>query len=150
MHARDLVVPLTVVSVTSSVRDAARQLADQQAPALIIIDESGTAVGAVTATQLLRMALPGYLSQAPGLTRTYAEGSVASVIDECADRTVGSCLSGEPRTSLTVDAGSRLLEVAELMARADSPVVAVVDSSQAIVGAVTADAVMRALVQSRR
>jgi CBS domain-containing protein len=148
MDARDLVVPLPAVSVATSVRDAARLVADQHAPGLIITDESGAVLGAISTTQLLRMALPTYLSQAPGLTRSFGDSSVASLFDECADRTVGSCMSGKHATSPTIAAGSRLLEVAELMARADSPVVAVVDPPQSIVGAVTADAVMLALLQS--
>lgn len=148
MHARDLVVPLPVVSVSSSVRDAARLLADQHAPGLIVTDESGAPMGAISTTQLLRMALPAYLSQAPGLTRSFADGSVASLLGECVSRTVGSCLSRGRLPSQTVAAGSRLLEVAELMARADLPVVVVVDPPQAIIGAVTADAVMRTLMLS--
>jgi CBS domain-containing protein len=59
-----------------------------------------------------------------------------------ADRSVAEALPREKRELPVVDARATVLEIAALMARARSPLVAVVDSSGELLGAVTLDALL--------
>lgn len=93
------------------------------------------------------MAVPGYCQDDPALAR---------VVDEAADvflrglggRTVAESLPKEHWELPVVDPDATVLEVAALMARTQTPLVAVVGPDGALRGAITLDALLnRVLAQ---
>ncbi len=142
MRARDLAGPFPTVATGMQVIEAAQRMAAHNLPGLIVVDEADRPVTILPGTQVLRMALPRYCQDDPALARVIDEPSADQFLDWLAGRTVAECLPDRPAELAVVDPDATLLEIAALMARTRSPLVAVVDDAGAIVGAVTLDALL--------
>ena len=142
MRAGDIATPYPVVELTTPAIQAARLLAEQNLPGLIVVDERGHPRTILPGTQVLRMAVPGYCQDDPALARVIDESAADVFLRGLADRSVAEALPREKRELPVVDARATVLEIAALMARARSPLVAVVDSSGELLGAVTLDALL--------
>jgi CBS domain containing-hemolysin-like protein len=97
-------------------------------------------------TQVLRMAVPQYCQDDPALARVIDEAAADVFLRQLEHRTVAQCLPQERRELPVVSPDATVLEIAALMARARSPLVAVVDRKDGLLGAVTLDALMDRLV----
>jgi CBS domain-containing protein len=142
MRARDLAAPFPTVTISTQVVEAARRMATHNLPGLIVVDEADRPVTILPGTQVLRMALPRYCLDDPALARVIDEPSADQFLDRLAGRTVADCLPDRPAELAVVDPDATLLEVAALMARTRSPLVAVVDDTGTIAGAVTLDGLL--------
>ncbi len=142
MRARDLAAPFPVIVVTAPAVEAARLLARQNLPGLVVVDESGSPLAVLPGTQVLRMALPTYAVEDPTLARVVDEAAADVFIRGLDGRSVRDCLDAEHRELPVVDPGATVLEIASLMARTGTPLVAVVDEHRQILGAVTLDALL--------
>jgi CBS domain-containing protein len=148
MRARDLAVPFPIVELGTPAIEAARLLAGQDLPGLIVVDEQGRPMTILPGTQVLRMAVPGYCQDDPTLARVVDEAAADVFLRELGDRTVEQSLPREHRELPVVDPDATVLEIAALMARARSPLVAVVDHEAGLLGAVTLDVLLDRLVAS--
>jgi CBS domain-containing protein len=148
MRAHDLAAPFPIVELDTPALDAARLLASQDLPGLIVVDGRGRPFTILPGTQVLRMAVPRYCQEDPALARVVDEAAADVFLRELGDRTVAECLPTEHRELPVVDPDATVLEIAALMARARSPLVAVVDPQQGMLGAVTLDALLDRLVAS--
>jgi CBS domain-containing protein len=147
MRARDLAAPFPTVSLTTPAIEAARLLAGQDLPGLIVVDERGRPFTILPGTQVLRMAVPAYCQDDPTLARVIDEAAADVFLRGLGDRTVGQCLPREHRDLPVVAPDATVLEIAAMMARSRSPLVAVVDRGE-MLGVVTLDALLDRLVQS--
>jgi CBS domain-containing protein len=87
------------------------------------------------------MASPQYYLDDPAVARVIDEEHADRVLTELADRTVAECLPDERRELPVVGPDATVLEIAALMARARTPLVAVV-ADRRILGAITLDALL--------
>ncbi|MFI6928448.1 CBS domain-containing protein [Nonomuraea spiralis] len=136
MRARDLLADFPVVALDSPVIDAARLLVDRDLPGLIVVGDDGTPFTILPGTQVLRLAVPGYCLDDPALARVVDEGHADAFLRELDGRTVREALPERPRELPVTDPDATVLELASLMARTRSPLVAVVDDGR-LLGAVT-------------
>ncbi|MFI7453603.1 CBS domain-containing protein [Nonomuraea sp. NPDC049714] len=141
MRARDLLVPFPTVTLDTPVAEAARLLADQDLPGLIVVDGDGMPSSILPGTQVLRLAVPGYCQDDPALARVIDEAHADAFLRVLADRTVREALPREKRELPVTDPDATVLEIAALMARTHSPLVAVV-GERGLEGAVTLQALM--------
>lgn len=141
MRARDLLIPFPTVTLDTPVAEAARLLADQDLPGLIIVDGDGMPSSILPGTQVLRLAVPGYCQDDPALARVVDEAHADAFLRVLADRTVREALPREKRELPVTDPDATVLEIAALMARTHSPLVAVV-SERGLEGAITLQALM--------
>ncbi|MGN9787810.1 CBS domain-containing protein [Nonomuraea sp. ZG12] len=141
MRARDLLVPFPTVTLDTPVAEAARLLADQDLPGLIVVDGDGMPSSILPGTQVLRLAVPGYCQDDPALARVIDEAHADTFLRVLADRTVREALPREKRELPVTDPDATVLEIAALMARTHSPLVAVV-GERGLEGAVTLQALM--------
>ena len=126
--------------------EAARLLAGRNLPGVIVVDGEGRPATVLPGTQVLRMSIPAYCVDDPTLARAVDEAAADVFLRGLGDRTVADCLP-ERRSELpVVSAEATVLEIAALMARARSPLVAVVDRQRRMLGAVTLDALLDRLV----
>jgi predicted transcriptional regulator len=139
MRARELAVPYPTVTMETSALEAARLLAEANLPGLIVVDQRGMPMTVLPGTQVLRLAIPRYCQDDPALARVIDEAHADQFMHDLADRTVADCLPQERRELAVVDPDATVLEIAALMARTRSPLVAVADGTH-MLGAITLDA----------
>lgn len=140
MRARDLVREFPVVGLDTPAVEAARLLAGQNLPGLIVTDRDGLPVTVLPGTQVLRLAVPQYCQDDPALARMIDEAHADLFLRQLGDRSVADCLPapGRRKDLAVVSPAATVLEIAALMARTRTPLVAVVEGGR-LLGAVTLD-----------
>ncbi|WP_158850232.1 CBS domain-containing protein [Saccharothrix deserti] len=130
MRARDLAEDYQLVRLGDPALSAARLIADQHRPAVVVVDDDGMPVTVLPGSQVLRFSVPGYVQDDPSLARVYDERGGAEVcVDNLARRTVKEVLPPkEKRHDMpAVSGNATVLEIAATMARLHTPLVVVVD-----------------------
>lgn len=138
MRARELARPFPVVFPDTDASDAARAMAAERLPGLIVCSDDGRPWTVLPGSQVLRFLIPAYVQDEPGLARALDEQAADELCRRLEHRTVRDLL---PRPQdldelPVVDSDATGLEVAAVMARMHSPLVAVVDGDE-VVGAIT-------------
>lgn len=148
MRAGDLASSYPTVHPQTPAIEAARVLAGQNLPGLIVVDGSGAPKTILPGTQVLRLAIPAYCQEDPALARVIDEAAADVFLRGIGDRTVADTLPKEHKRELpVVDRSATVLEIAALMARTRTPLVAVVDEDGLLIGAITLDALLDRLVE---
>ncbi|HLL69737.1 MAG TPA: CBS domain-containing protein [Micromonosporaceae bacterium] len=142
MRARDLAGPFPTVTMDTAALEAARLLAGNNLPGLIVVDDSGRPATILPGTQVLRMALPAYCQDDPALARVIDEAAADVFLRGIDGRTVAELLPREKRELPVVDPDATVLEIAAVMARTRTPLVAVAAKDQPLVGAITLDSLL--------
>ncbi|XVS61612.1 CBS domain-containing protein [Actinosynnema sp. CA-299493] len=145
MHASDIAVNVPTVTVHDPVARAVRVMAVSRLPGLIVVDERSRPLMVLPGTQVLRLVVPSAYQEDPALARAVDEAHADRFWLESDDLTVGDCAPRRPVKPVTARADATLLEVAALMARLHSPLVAVVDAAGALLGAVTLERLITSL-----
>jgi CBS domain-containing protein len=143
--ARDLAQPFPVVRPDTNAFDAARLLAERRLPGLIVVDEADRPQTVLPGSQVLRFVLPNYVQRDPSLARAYDEQAADKLCARLADYTVRELLPRDSATLPVVDGGATAIEVAAVMARLHSPLVAVVDGGE-LLGAITVSRLLTVLL----
>jgi CBS domain-containing protein len=139
MQARDIAVQVPTVTLGDSVAAAVRVMALSRLPGLIVVDERRRPRLVLPGTQVLRLAVPRAYQDDPALTRTVDEEHADLFWEELNGLTVGECVRRGVGRLTAVPPEATLLEVAALMARVRSPLVAVVDREGSFLGAISLD-----------
>ncbi|MFC0003497.1 CBS domain-containing protein [Micromonospora siamensis] len=142
MRARDLAVPFPTISRTDPVLEAARLLAANNLPGLIVVDDAGRPVTVLGGTQVLRLVIPGYCREDPALARMIDEPSADVFLRGAEGRTVADLLPQERVEPPVVEPQATVLEVAAVMAQKRIPLVAVADRGGPMIGGITLDALL--------
>lgn len=125
MRARDLAVGYETVSVDSDALDAARLMAEHRLPGLLVLDEHGEPKAILPASQMVKVLVPSYVVEDPTLAAVVDEKHADRLCKALVGRSVGDCLSSRAEPPPIADPDDTALEVAALMARVRSPLVAV-------------------------
>jgi CBS domain-containing protein len=151
MRARDLAVDYETVGLDDDALHAARLMAEQRLPALLVVDD-GVPRAILPASQMVRMLVPGYVQDDPTLAAVIDERHADRLGQALAGRTVRECLTETMPNPPVADPDDTAVEVAALMARVRSPLVAVVRQSGAggdggrLLGVVTASHLLERLL----
>ncbi|MFC6094227.1 CBS domain-containing protein [Saccharothrix sp. BKS2] len=149
MRASDIAAHVPTVTVHDPVSWALRVMAVSRLPGLVVVDEAGRPLTVLPGTQVLRLAVPASFQDDPALARTIDEAHADLFWEELADLTVGDCLPPKRAKPVTVAADSTILEVAALMCRVHSPLVAVLAEDGALAGVITLERLLTSLAVSR-
>jgi CBS domain-containing protein len=125
VRARDLAVGYESVSVDSDAMEAARLMAEHRLPGLLVLDERGEPKAILPASQMIKVLVPAYVIEDPTLAAVVDEKHADRLCKALEGRTVGDCLSSKAGPPPIADPDDTALEVAALMARVRSPLVAV-------------------------
>ncbi|RSM85233.1 CBS domain-containing protein [Kibdelosporangium aridum] len=148
MRAYDLASDYPTVRPDTPVIEAARLLAGQDLPGLIVVDDRGAPWTILAGTQVLRLAVPQYCQDDPNLARVIDEATADVFLRGLGDRSVRESLPGESPELPVVHPEATVLEVAALMARTRIPLVAVANPGGVLQGAITLDSLLdRVLAQ---
>ncbi|WP_117213518.1 CBS domain-containing protein [Allorhizocola rhizosphaerae] len=142
MRASDLTVEYPTVTMSTPAIEAARILAGGDLPGLIVVDDDGKPLLVLPGTQVLRLAVPPYCQDDPALARVIDEAAADVFIRELDGRTVQECLPEKPKELPVVEGRATALEMAAMMARTRSPLVAVTAADGTLAGVVTIHALL--------
>ena len=152
MLARALAEAYPTVRLTTPAPDAARLLAERKLPGLIVVDDHDHPTAVLPGSQVLRRIIPGYVQDDPALARVMDEDSADHLLDAITGQTVADILPKDPKTQLpVVQADATAIEIAALMARMRSPIVAVVEDDSptaSLIGAVSVAHLLELLLPS--
>jgi len=123
MRAHDLQVATPTVQRGTTAREAARLIADGIRIGLVIADEAGVPEATVSATDVLRLMLPGYVLDDFSLAHVLGETDSEEVWEHLEQRTIGELVDDDDvplHDLVVVNADDTLLEIAAAMAEAKS------------------------------
>lgn len=149
MRARDLAVDYQTVHLDGNAWEAARLVAENALPGLLVVDEHGRPRAILPASQLVKALVPRYVQEDPTLAAVVDEKHADKLCDALRHRTVGDCLPDKAIPPPVAEPEDTALEVAALMAQMRSPLVAVVEHTKDgahLVGAIAASHLLQALL----
>jgi len=146
MRARELAEPFPTLAVQADAMDAAREMARQRLPGLIVCGTDGMPYTILPGSQVLRFLIPSYVQEDPALARAFDEAASDELVQRLVRSTVGDLLPKRQQAELPVVAGdATTIEVAAVMARMRSPLVAVVEGGR-VLGAITVSRLLEHLL----
>lgn len=122
-----MVEEVPLVSLGTSALEAARVLATRRLPGLIVTDDQGRPYAILPASQVVRFLVPSYIQDDPSLARVLNESVADHAADKLGTRTVRDLLPKDRTELAVVNHDDTVIEVAAIMARLRSPLVAVLD-----------------------
>jgi CBS domain-containing protein len=137
VRAEKIAEEFPVVTLNSNALDAVRLLATRRLPGLVVTDTAGIPVTILPASQVVRLLVPPYVQEDPSLAGVLSESMADRVADKLGGKTVGEVLPKPPPDMATVKSDDTIVEVAAIMARSRSPLVAVM-GGEGLVGVITA------------
>ncbi|GAA2092374.1 CBS domain-containing protein [Microlunatus panaciterrae] len=154
MRARDLVLHHPVLRSDDDALDAARVLAEQRLPGVLVLDSRGQPSAVLLASRLIQLLVPGYVLEDPTLAAVVDEPHADRLSRALAGLTVGDCLPKAPMTPSVADPNDTALEIAALMVREHTSMVAVVErrseeKEPAVLGVITASHLLQRLLDVR-
>lgn len=142
MLARDLAdSSFPTVPLDFDAADAARLIGERRLPGLVVLDQDGLPHSVLPGSQVLRFVIPSYVQDDPMLARVYDERHADALTGKLAGVPVRTLLRAERTEPPVVDGKSTVVEIAAVMARLHSPLVAVVEHGR-FLGVVTVSALL--------
>lgn len=137
MRAEDVVEDFPAVRSDSDALDAIRLIAERRLPGLLVTDPEGRPVRILPASQVVRLLVPTYIQDDPSLAGVLSEITADRIAEKLRGQTVEQVLPKAAGPLAAVKADDTIVEVAAVMARERSPLVAVVSNGR-LVGVITA------------
>jgi CBS domain-containing protein len=146
MRAAELAEDFPVVTVDSDALDAARLLAEHRLPGIVVTDNSGKPFAVLPASQVVRFIVPRYVQDDPSLAGVLNESMADRAADKLGGKTVRSMLPDHLTNVPSADVDDTIIEVAAVMARLRSPLMAVVKDDK-LFGVITASRLLGAALK---
>lgn len=143
MRARDVVGQVPMVEMDLPVVDAARILADQCVPGLIVVDTHGRPVAVLPGVEVLRLIVPAYIEYSVVIAQAIDESHADAFPEEMSHRTIRQCLPYQRVEPPVISAEATVVEIAAVMVGTGCPLAAVVDQSVSLLGVVTLDSLLK-------
>jgi CBS domain-containing protein len=123
MRANDLQVATPTVQRGTTAREAGRLIADGIRIGLVIADDAGVPEATVSATDVLRLMLPGYVLDDVSLAHVLGEADSEEVWEHLEQRTIGELVDDDDvplHELVVVNPDDTVLEIAAAMSEAKS------------------------------
>jgi CBS domain-containing protein len=146
MRAADLAEDFPVVTVDSDALDAARLLAEHRLPGIVVTDTSGKPFAVLPASQVVRFIVPRYVQDDPSLAGVLNESMADRAADKLGGKRVRDVLPDHLTNIPSAHADDTIIEVAAVMARLRSPLMAVVKDGK-LFGVITASHLLAAALK---
>ncbi len=153
MRAADLAEDFPFVDLGTDALEATALLVQRALPGLVVVDSTGLPVVVLPSSQVLRVLLPDYVEEDASLAAVVPEAEADQLCRSLAGRTVGELIPDvrdrprRDRDRPLVGPRATVMEVASVMSRQRSPMVAVVDGKR-ILGVITVHRLLGALLPS--
>jgi len=142
-----------LVSKQTDALEATRLLVDRGLPGLVVLDSAGLPL-VLPGSQVLRFALPEYVEDDPMLAGVFPEEEADRLCESLSGRTVAQLMPGpaylphHDRDRPIVGPDATAMQVASVMSRQHSPIVAVVQD-HSVLGVITVHRLLGALLPHR-
>jgi CBS domain-containing protein len=146
MHAEDMAEEFPVVTIDSSALAAAGLLAEHRLPGIVVTDAAGKPFAVLPASQVVRFIVPTYVQDDPSLAGVLNESTADRAADKLSGKTVRDVLPEHLTDIPAANADDTIIEVAAMMARLRSPLVAVLKDGK-LHGVITASRLLAAAVK---
>ncbi|MFY9917472.1 MAG: CBS domain-containing protein [Mycobacterium sp.] len=146
MHAEEIAEEFPVITVDSNALDAARMLAEHRLPGVLVIDADGKPFAVLPASQVVRFIVPSYVQDDPSLAGVLNESMADHAADKLGNKTVRQVLPEHLTDVPPANADDTIIEVAALMARNRTPLVAVMKDGK-LHGVITASRLLEAALR---
>src|SRR5690349_488352 len=119
-----------LVSKQTDALEATRLLVERGLPGLVVLDSTGLPLVVLPGSQVLRFALPEYIEDDPTLARVFPEEEADRLCETLSGWTVAQLMPGKAylpqhdRDRPIVDPDATAIQVASVMSRQHSPIVA--------------------------
>jgi CBS domain-containing protein len=143
MHAEDIAEDFPVVSIDSGALDAARLLAEHRLPGIVVTDSAGKPYAVLPASQVVRFIVPRYVLDDPSLAGVLNDSAADRAAQKLGGKTVRDVLPEHLVDVPAANADDTIIEVAALMARLRSPLIAVLKNGK-LHGVITASRLLSA------
>lgn len=143
MRAEDIAEVFPVVAIDSDALDAARLLAEHRLPGIVVTTPSGRPYALLPASQVVRFLVPGYVQDDPALAGVLDESMADRAAEKLAGKTVRDVLPEHLLDVPAAHADDTIIEVAALMARLRTPLIAVIKNGR-LHGVITASRLLAA------
>ncbi len=143
-----------VVTTGTDALTATRLLVERALPGLVVLDADGLPLVVLPASQVLRFALPDYIEEDPMLARVIPETEADQLCRALSGHTVAQLMPDKaylPRGEADrpiVAANATAIEIASVMSRQHSPMVAVTEKGR-VLGVITVHQLLGALLPGR-
>ncbi|WP_123026242.1 CBS domain-containing protein [Mycolicibacterium stellerae] len=146
MHAEEMAEEFPVITVDSNALDAARTLAEHRLPGVLVTDEDGKPFAVLPASQVVRFIVPTYVQDDPSLAGVLNESMADHAADKLGNKTVRQVLPEHLTDVPPANADDTIIEVAALMARYRTPLIAVMKDGK-LHGVITASRLLEAALR---
>lgn len=146
MHAEEIAEDFPVVTIDSSALEAARMLAEHRLPGIVVTDATGKPYAVLPASQVVRFIVPQYVQDDPALAGVLNESMADRVADKLGNKRVRDVLPEHLLDVPAAHADDTIIEVAALMARLRSPLIAVMKDGK-LHGVITASRLLSAALK---
>lgn len=143
MHAEEIAEEFPVVTIDTDALEAARMLAEHRLPGIVVTDSSGRPYAVLPASQVVRFIVPKYVQDDPSLAGVLNESMADRAADKLSGKTVREVLPEHLLDIPAAHADDTIIEVAALMARLRSPLIAVIKDGK-LHGVITASRLLAA------
>ena len=138
MKAEEIAEEFPVVDVDSPALEAARMLAEHRLPGIVVLTTDGQLYAVVPASQVVRFIVPIYVQDDPSLAGVLAESMADRAAEKLGGKTVRELLQQQHQLTLpAANADDTIIEVAAIMGRLRSPLIAVMKEGK-LHGVITA------------
>ncbi len=135
-----------VITVDTNALDAARVLAEHRLPGILVTDASGNPYAVLPASQVVRFIVPTYVQDDPSLAGVISESWADKAAENLGDKKVHDVLPDHLTDVPAANADDTIIEVATLMARFRSPLIAVMKDGK-LHGVITASRLLDAALR---
>jgi predicted transcriptional regulator len=147
MRAAEIAEDFPVVTTDSDALEAARMLAQQRLPGILVVDASGKPYAVLPASQVVRFIVPGYVQDDPSLAGVLQASMADQLAEKLNGKTVGDMLPEHLTNVPPCDFDDTIIKVAAEMARLRSPLIAVTKDGR-LHGVITASRLLAAVLKS--
>ncbi|RDH75226.1 CBS domain-containing protein [Mycolicibacterium moriokaense] len=146
MHAEDMAEEFPAISIDTNALDAARMLAEHRLPGVLVTDSRGKPYAVLPASQVVRFLVPTYVQDDPSLAGVLTESVADHAADKLGSKKVGDVLPEHLVDIPAANADDTIIEVAALMARNRTPLIAVMKDDK-LHGVITASRLLEAALR---
>jgi CBS domain-containing protein len=114
-----------VVDIDSPAREAARMLAEHSLPGIVVVTADGQLYAVLPASEVVRFIVPSYVQDDPLLAGVLAESMADRAAEKLGAKTLRELLPQHQLTLPAANADDTIIEVAAMMGRLRSPLIAV-------------------------